>query len=162
MRHAKYRFLPSHAGLLAVGSSCILLVLLSPWLHENLLPALGLGPIRNFAVLLLLVSVFFAALTGVLIRLFRGKPPTQRIEDPDQGGAALAEALQEKIKVDRQLDLILQRLVDKQREDVAINPAIGDAPAGDYGRALAALAAEIRQLSQRTAEAAVRIADKWQ
>jgi methyl-accepting chemotaxis protein len=253
MLNSKPKSFPSIIGVISIVLTSTLLVMISPWLHEDFMPSIGLGLRWDLASVLLLSYLFSTLGTWLLSRLFnhtevqwpmasknmprkqvaeevrevapylnvmsqqlegaiketeRGvmslitslnsihevsDQQMQRINTSDESGAALSAALEEKMLVDKQLGMILQMFVDKQQADVAVNlgrikrlqevqglsPLVADisqvakqtnilainaaveaARAGDAGRGFAVLAAEIRLLSNRTAEAAVKISAK--
>jgi methyl-accepting chemotaxis protein len=255
MSNSKAHSFPSVLALVAILLTSAVLVPLSPWLHEDLFPSLGLGLPWDFAAVLALGYISSTSLIMILMRLTRktrfdtswlgasshiprkkviaevrdvapylnlmshqldgavketeqgvmaliesinavyavSDKQLERIRNSEQGGAELSAALHEKVLVDKQLGLILQMFVDKQEQDVAanlerikrlqevkslgplvdvissvarqtnflsINAAVEAAHAGDSGRGFAVLATEIRQLSNRTASAAVDIAAK--
>lgn len=255
MSNLKSKSFPSITGLISIVLTSTVLVVISPWLHEEFMPSMGLGLPWDFAAVLVMSFLFSSILTwifgkftrhtsfdGEWIMLSKHMPrkqvaeevrevapylnvmsqqlegaiketengvmslitslnsihevsdqQMQRINTSDESGAALSSALEEKLLVDKQLGMILQMFVDKQRSDIAvnlsrikrlqevqslttlvadisqvakqtnilaINAAIEAARAGDAGRGFAVLAAEIRLLSNRTAEAAVNISAK--
>jgi len=242
-------------GATSFVAAAALLVFISPWLHEDFFPYLGVGPSWDYALVMLTSVGIMAVMSRVVKAMFslakfdtewptasRHMPrqqvadevrevapylevmtqqldgavketevgvmalmeamnaihhvsdlQMQRIQDSDTSGSALTSALEEKVMVDKQLAMILQMFVDKQRADaelnilriqrlrevksltplvdvisnvarqtnfLAINAAVEAAHAGDTGRGFAVLAAEIRQLSSRTAEAAINISEK--
>jgi len=255
MSHSQSKSFPSITGLVSIVLTSAVLVGLSPWLHEEFLPSMGIGLPWDFAIVLLLSYMASTAGSWLLSRAFQrmhvdvewpmaakhmprqqvaeevrevapylrvmseqldgaiqeteqgvlslitslnaihtvSDRQMQRINTSDESGAAMSSALEEKMLVDKQLGMILQMFVDKQQADIAINmgrikrlqevqsltglvadisqvakqtnilsinAAVEAARAGDSGRGFAVLAAEIRLLSNRTAEAAINISAK--